>query len=80
MAREIKGTIYQLTYTAAYKTFVECQSIEDLYAYIAAEEARGFLVSGVNEVCRDMSHPRVAVYTKKEYKETRKKVLEEKNR
>lgn len=69
MARTIKGTIYKLTYTANWHTFVECSSKEDLFRYIAEERVNGHIVTSVNEICKDGSTPKVKVYTDKEYKQ-----------
>ena len=69
MARKIEGTIYKLTYTANWHTFVECSSKEDLFRYIAQERANGQFVTSVNEICKDGSTPKVKVYTDKEFKQ-----------
>ena len=61
MARRIEGTIYRLTYTATWHSFVECSSKEDLFKYIAHEVINGQIVTSVNEMCKDGSTPKVKV-------------------
>lgn len=79
MARKIKGTIYRLQYTASWYELLECSSKQDLFEYIAKQMLNsGIIVVGVNELCKDGSTPKVAVYTDKEYKEIYKKLKKEK--
>lgn len=77
MARKIEGTIYRLTYTANWHTFVECSSKEDLFRYIAEERANGQIITSVNEICKDGSTPKVKVYTDKEFKKILKQYVKE---
>ena len=73
MAREIKGSIYKLTYTAIWNNFVECSSKQDLFEYVADEIMAGQIVTSVVEMCKDGSTPRVRVHTDKEFQ----KILKE---
>ena len=68
MVRRIEGTIYRLTYTATWHSFVECSSKEDLFKYIAHEVINGQIVTSVNEMCKDGSTPKVKVHTDKDFK------------
>lgn len=76
MAREIRGTIYRLTYTANWHSFVECSSEEDLFKYIAREIVGGQIISSVNKVCKDGSTPKVKVHTNKDFKRILKQTME----
>lgn len=76
MARRIEGTIYRLTYTAPWHSFVECSNEEDLFKYIAREIVGGQIVTFVNEVCKDGSTPKVKVHTNKDFKRILKQMME----
>ena len=68
MAKKIEGTIYKLTYTATWHEFVECSSKQDLFEYIAKENAKGYGITAVNEIQKDGKTPRVKFLTDKDFK------------
>lgn len=68
MAKKIEGTIYKLTYTATWHEFVECSSKQDLFEYIAKENAKGYGVTAVNEIQKDGKTPRVKFLTDEDFK------------
>ena len=68
MAKKIEGTIYKLTYTATWHEFVECSSKQDLFEYIAKENAKGYGITAVNEIQKDGKTPRVKFLTNKDFK------------
>lgn len=76
MAREIKGSIYKLTYTATWHNLVECSSKQDLFEYVAKEIVAGQFVTGVVEMCKDGSTPRIKVHTDKEFKKILNQMME----
>ena len=76
MAREIKGSIYKLTYTATWHSLVECSSKQDLFEYVAKEIVAGQFVTGVVEMCKDGSTPRIKVHTDKEFKKILNQMME----
>ena len=78
MAREIKGTLYKIhSFTSS--RFVECESLNDLYRYIAAEYVlKGYPVS-VAEVCADGTTPRVKVLSDRNFKRILREVQKEAN-
>lgn len=69
MTKEIKGTIYKLTYTATWHEFVECISKTELFEYVARQNLAGYGITSVVEVCKDGRTPKVAVFSDKEYKQ-----------
>ena len=74
MARRIEGTVYRLTYTATWHDFIECNSLEELFEYVAREEViNGRTVASVNEMCKDGSSPKIKVRTDKKFKQILKK-------
>lgn len=73
MAREIKGSIYKLTYTATWHNLIECSCKQDLFEYVADEIIAGQIVTSVVEMCKDGSTPRVKVHTDKEFQKILKK-------
>lgn len=77
MAREIKGSIYKLTYTATWHNLIECSCKQDLFEYVADEIIAGQIVTSVVEMCKDGSTPRVKVHTDKEFQKILKKKQKE---
>ena len=52
MAREIKQKLYRVSfYGVNNRHFVECESLDDLYDYVAHKVALGDICVGVSEVC-----------------------------
>ena len=69
MAREIKQKLYRVSfYGVNNRHFVECESLDDLYDYVAHKVVLGDICVGVSEVCKDGSMPKVPVLSTKEYK------------
>lgn len=68
MTRVIEGTIYKLSYTSSWHILIECSSKQALFEYIADEIMNGRIVSGVVEVRKDGTTPRVRVHTNREFK------------
>ena len=70
MARKIEGTVYRVSfYGCSNCYFIECDSLDDLYDYVARKVANGGICSSVAEIRIDGSTPRVPVLTTKRYKE-----------
>ena len=77
MAHEIKGTLYRIRGYSGIPHYVECDSAEDLYRYIAREWViKGFPISSINRFDGDGSMPRVSVLTNKEFKRILKEEME----
>lgn len=79
MSKEIKGTIYKLTYTATWHEFVECTNKTELFEYVARQNLEGHGVTSVVEICKDGSTPKVAVLSDKEYKQIYNRLKKGKN-
>lgn len=81
MAREIKQTLYRVSfYGVNNRHFVECESLDDLYDYVAHKVALGDICVGVSEVCKDGSMPKVPVLSTKEYKKLVREYLDKRKR
>lgn len=78
MARQIKGRLYKVTYTSTWKIFVECESKQDLFNFIADEVKRGYIVASVNEIEPNGSSPRVNVKSNHEFKKILRERMDEK--
>ncbi len=78
MSKEIKGTIYKLTYTATWHEFVECSSKTELFEYVARQKLAGYGITSVVEICKDGRTPKVAVLSDKEYKQIYNRLKKEK--
>ena len=68
MAREISGEIYRIKTYAGTMRFVECETINDLYHYIAKSTVEGLAISSVNRLYPDGSTPKVQVFSNKHFK------------
>lgn len=68
MAREINGALYRIRTYAGIMRFVECETIMDLYHYIAKNTMNGLAISSVNRMYEDGSTPKEPVYTNKQFK------------
>lgn len=77
MSKEIKGTIYKLTYTATWHEFIECSSKTDLFEYVACLKLAGYGITSVVEICKDGKTPKVAIFSDKEYKAIYKRLEKE---
>ena len=81
MAREIKKTLYRVSfYGVSNRHFVECESLDDLYDYVAHKVALGDICVGVSEVRKDGSMPKVPVLSTKEYKKLIREYLDKQKR
>lgn len=81
MAREIKQKLYRVNfYGVNNRHFVECESLDDLYAYVAQKVAGGAICVSVSEVCKDGSAPKVPVLSTKEYKKLIRDYLDKQKR
>ena len=84
MLREIKNAIYCIASYTGNRHFVECDSEDELAAYVAEGECKGYSVTSVTRICTDGDRPRVAVksnpYYKKNYKRVYRKFLKLKKR
>lgn len=47
---------------------IECSSKQDLFEYIAKENAKGYGITAVNEIQKDGKTPRVKFLTDKDFK------------
>lgn len=77
MSKEIKGTIYKLTYTATWHEFVECSSKTQLFEFVARQKLAGYGITSVVEICKDGRTPKVAIFSDKEYKAIYKRLEKE---
>lgn len=68
MLREIKNAIYCIASYTGNRHFVECDSEDELAAYVAEGECKGYTVTSVTRICTDGSRPRVAVKSNPYYK------------
>ena len=68
MLREIKNAIYCIASYTGNRHFVECDSEDELAAYVAEGECKGYSVTSVTRICTDGSRPRVAVKSNPYYK------------
>ena len=81
MAREIKQKLYRVSfYGVNNRHFVECESLDDLYDYVAQKVSGGDICVGVSEVCKDGSMPKVPVLSTKEYKKLIREYLNKQKR
>lgn len=83
MLREIKNAIYCIASYTGNRHFVECDSEDELAAYVAEGECKGYTVTSVTRICTDGSRPRVTVKSNpyyKNYKRVYRKFLKLKNR
>lgn len=80
MLREIKNAIYCIASYTGNRHFVECDSEDELAAYVAEGECKGYSVTSVTRICTDGSRPRVAVKSNPYYKRVYRKFLKLKNR
>ena len=81
MAKEIKQKLYRVSfYGVNNRHFVECESLDDLYDYVAHKVALGDICVGVSEVCKDGSMPKVPVLSAKEYKKRIREYLDKQKR
>lgn len=55
MLREIKNAIYCITSYTGNRHFVECDSEDELAAYVAEGECKGYSVTSVTRICTDGS-------------------------
>lgn len=69
MLREIKNAIYCIASYTGNRHFVECDSEDELAAYVAEGECNGYTVTSVTRICTDGSRPRVAVKSNKNRKD-----------
>lgn len=76
MLREIKNAIYCIASYTGNRHFVECDSEDELAAYVAEGECKGYSVTSVTRICTDGSRPRVAVKSNPYYKKTIKEFIE----
>ena len=74
MLREIKNAIYCIASYTGNRHFVECDSEDELAAYVAEGECKGYSVTSVTRICTDGSRPRVAVKSNPYYKKTIKEL------
>ncbi len=74
MLRKIQNGIYCITSYTGNRHFVECDSEDEVAAYVAEEERKGYTVTSVTRICTDGSRPRVAVKSNPYYKKTNKRV------
>lgn len=76
MLRKIKNGIYCITSYTGNRDFIECDSEDELAAYVAEGECKGYTVTSVTRICTDGSRPRVAVKSNPYYKITYERILE----
>lgn len=76
MLRKIKNGIYCITSYTGNRHFIECDSEDELAAYVAEGECKGYTVTSVTRICTDGSRPRVAVKSNPYYKKTIKEFIE----
>lgn len=75
MYREIEGTLYMVHfYGVANQHFVEAQTIEGLFEYVANHVIEGDIFFSAKEIRKDGSTPKVKVQTDKRYKEILKRL------
>lgn len=75
MLREIKNAIYCIASYTGNRHFVECDSEDELAAYVAEGECKGYSATSVTRICTDGSRPRVAVKSNPYYKRVYRKFL-----
>lgn len=76
MLRKIKNGIYCITSYTGNRHFIECDSEDELAAYVAEGECKGYTVTSVTRICTDGSRPIVDVKSNPYYKITYERILE----
>lgn len=67
---------YAIEGNCGYGWDIECDSEDEVAAYVAEEERKGYTVTSVTRICTDGSRPRVAVKSNPYYKKTIKEFIE----
>lgn len=72
MTYEINNNIYRITFYGNTR-FIQCETKQDLFKYVAEQTIKGFTVMGVNLISPNGKTPRIPVKTDEKYK----KILKE---